>query len=76
MTEPIPLDLARLRRTCAECSLQILCLPAGVDAEDIARLEAVVQRRKPLTKGDSLFRAGDPLRAVYVACLLYTSRCV
>ena len=49
MTEPIPLDLARLRRTCAECSLQILCLPAGVDAEDIARLEAVVQRRKPLT---------------------------
>lgn len=67
MTEPIPLDLARLRRTCAECSLQMLCLPAGVDAEDISRLEAVVQRRKPLTKGDSLFRAGDPLRAVYVA---------
>lgn len=67
MTEPIPLDLARLRRTCAECSLQMLCLPAGVDAEDILRLEAVVQRRKPLAKGESLFRTGDPLRAVYVA---------
>lgn len=67
MSEPIPLDLARLRRTCAECSLQMLCLPAGVDAEDVSRLEAVVQRRRPLVKGESLFRTGDPLRALYVA---------
>ena len=67
MTDPIPLDLARLRRTCAECSLQMLCLPAGVDADDISRLEAVVQRRRPLAKGESLFRTGDPLRAIYVA---------
>lgn len=67
MSDPIPLDLARLRRTCTECSLQMLCLPAGVDAEDVSRLEAVVQRRRPLTKGESLYRAGDPLRAVYVA---------
>ncbi len=67
MTDPIPLDLARLRRTCAECSLQMLCLPAGGDADDISRLEAVVQRRRPLAKGESLFRTGDPLRAIYVA---------
>ena len=63
----IPLDLARLRRSCAECSLQRLCLPAGVDGQDLGRLEAVVQRRKPLKPGESLFRAGDPLGSVYVA---------
>ena len=67
MSTPIPLDLARLRRTCAECSLQMLCLPAGVDAEDLGRLDTVVQRRKPLAKGESLYRAGDALRAVFVA---------
>lgn len=67
MSEPIPLNLARLRRTCSECSLQMLCLPTGVNAEDLGRLDTVVQRRKPLTKGESLFRVGDPLRAVYVA---------
>ncbi len=67
MAAPISLDLARLRSSCAECSLQSLCLPAGVDARDLGQLEAVVRPRKPLAKGESLFRAGDPLRAVYVA---------
>ena len=62
-----PLDLARLRRSCADCSLHALCLPAGVDTRDLGRLEAVVQRRKPLRPGESLFRAGDPLGSVYVA---------
>ena len=63
----IPLDLARLRRSCAECSLQRLCLPAGVDGEDLGRLDAVVQRRKPLRPGETLFRAGEALGSVYVA---------
>ena len=67
MSDPIPLDLVRLRRSCADCSLQMLCLPAGVDADDLGRLETVVQRRKPLAKGDSLYRAGDPLRGLFVA---------
>lgn len=63
----IPLDLARLRRSCAECSLQRLCLPAGVNGEDLNRLDAVVQRRKPLQPGETLFRTGEPLSSVYVA---------
>lgn len=63
----ISLDLARLRRNCAECSLHGLCLPAGVDGEDLGRLDAVVQRRKPLQPGETLFRAGDPLGSVFVA---------
>ncbi|WP_449447719.1 helix-turn-helix domain-containing protein [Thermomonas brevis] len=67
MSEPIPLNLVRLRRSCAECSLQQLCLPAGVDGADMGRLDTVVQRRRSLAKGDSLFRLGDPLRSVYVA---------
>lgn len=65
-TASTPLDLARLRRSCAECSLQRLCLPAGVDGQDLGRLESVVQRRRPLTPGETLFRTGDPLGAVYV----------
>ncbi|MFT3898380.1 MAG: helix-turn-helix domain-containing protein [Thermomonas sp.] len=67
MSAPVPLDLARLRRSCAECSLHRLCLPAGVDREDLGRLDAVVQRRRPLRSGESLFHAGDPLGSVFVA---------
>lgn len=67
MTVPIPLDLVRLRRSCAECSLQQLCLPAGIEGEDLRRLESLVHRRRPLQPGDRLFRIGDPLQSVFVA---------
>ena len=67
MSDPIPLDLVRLRRSCADCSLSELCLPAGVDRDDLGRLDTMVQRKRPLQRGESLFRAGDPLRSVYVA---------
>jgi CRP/FNR family transcriptional regulator len=67
MSDPVPLDLARLRRSCAECSLQQLCLPAGVDGEELGRLDALVRRRHPLPPGEALFRAGDALASVYVA---------
>ena len=67
MNEPVSLNLARLRRSCAECSVQQLCLPAGVDGEDMGRLDLVARRRRPRARGEVLFRAGDPLHAVYVA---------
>lgn len=66
MNDPIPLDLVRLRRSCAECSLQQLCLPAGIEGDDLRRLEAVVQRRRPLEPGERLFRIGDALQSVFV----------
>ena len=62
----IPLDLVRLRRSCAECSLQQLCLPAGIEGADLGRLEALVQRPRSLQPGDALFRLHDPLGSVYV----------
>ena len=67
MTKPIPLNLVRLRKSCERCSLQALCMPAGVDATDLERLDTVVQRRRQISKGESLYRVGDALRAVYVA---------
>ena len=62
-----PIDIARLRRSCEECSLAQLCLPAGMDQQDLGRLDGLVQKRRPLQRGDRLFRTGDPLGSVYVA---------
>jgi CRP/FNR family transcriptional regulator len=67
MDDVVPIDLARLRRNCADCSLAQLCLPAGIDGEDLGRLEALVHKRRPLARGDRLFRAGDALGSVFVA---------
>lgn len=61
------LDLVRLRRGCAQCSLQQLCLPAGIGAQDLVRLDEIVRQRRPMERGERLFRFGDTLSAVYVA---------
>ena len=67
MTAPVTLDLARLRQSCSHCSLQQLCLPAGIGASDLARLDDIVRRRRPVERGGRLFRPGDALTSVYVA---------
>ena len=61
------LDLAKLRRSCAQCSLQVLCLPASIGAEGIERLDNIVLNRRPLQRGETLFHAGQTLGSLYVA---------
>lgn len=67
MSEAPVLDLASLRRGCAFCSLQQLCLPAGINAQELQRLDEIVRRSRPVERGERLYRLGDPLTAVYVA---------
>ena len=65
-TAPV-VDLETLRRNCANCSLRQLCLPAGIGADDVERLDRVVKRRKPVARGEHLFRVGSGAARIYVA---------
>lgn len=67
MADPLVIDIFRLRSGCAQCSLQQLCLPAGIAASDLEQLDEIVRRRRPMAKGERLFRLGDALSSVYVA---------
>lgn len=67
MAEGSVVDIAKLRRSCAQCSLQVLCLPATINEGDIERLDRIVLSRRPLQRGESLFRAGQALGSLYVA---------
>jgi CRP/FNR family transcriptional regulator len=59
------LRLQDIKRACGSCSLRELCLPYGINEEDLRRLESIVQRKRPITKGQRLFTQGDPLAAIY-----------
>jgi CRP/FNR family transcriptional regulator len=61
------LDLNTLRRSCARCSLQVLCLPATIEGSDLDRLDRIVLNRRPLKRDEVLYRAGQPLGSLYVA---------
>ena len=51
--------------TCSSCNLREMCLPAGLCAEDLERIENVVYARRRLKRSESLFNAGDGFSAVY-----------
>ena len=50
---------------CSKCGLHEICLPAGLDLLDVQRLEHIVHRKRPLKRGEYLYRAGGPLQSLY-----------
>lgn len=66
MTRNNVISIDRLKVACKSCSLSTLCLPMGLETDDIERLDAIVKRNRPLQKGDHVFRADDQFRSLYV----------
>jgi len=60
-----PMNNAKFEVTCASCNLRELCLPGGVCAEDLDRVENIVYARRRMKRGESLFAAGDEFKTVY-----------
>jgi len=60
-------SLARLKTACSNCSVRELCLPMGLSSEEMSKLDDLVFLRRPVKRGDYLFRAGDPFDSLYAA---------
>ncbi|AIY65475.1 fumarate/nitrate reduction transcriptional regulator Fnr [Pseudoalteromonas piratica] len=50
---------------CQDCSISQLCIPVSLNSEEMGKLDDIIERKKPLHKGDYLFEAGQPLRSIY-----------
>jgi len=51
--------------TCASCNMREMCLPAGLSAEDMQRIEGLVYARRRVKRGEALFNAGDAFGSIY-----------
>ncbi|MFM1896507.1 MAG: hypothetical protein RLZZ385_1581 [Pseudomonadota bacterium] len=51
--------------SCSSCRLNELCLPIALNKAEIHQLDEIVQRNRPLKKGDHLYRQNDPFRSVF-----------
>jgi CRP/FNR family transcriptional regulator len=67
LTQPTAkhIELTRLRVACSNCSLRELCLPAGLESDDINALEQLVNRRRSITRGAHLYRNDTALQSLY-----------
>lgn len=52
----------KLQVTCSNCSLDSICLPRGLEQEEIESISQVVQRKKILQRGEYLYRRGEPFK--------------
>jgi CRP/FNR family transcriptional regulator len=53
------------RVNCSDCRLNSICLPIALEAQDIERLDNIIQRSKPLRKSDHIYRENEPFTSVY-----------
>lgn len=53
-------------RTCRSCRLKELCLPGSLAPDALEKFDGIVANRT-LQRNDVLYRAGDPLKSVYMA---------
>lgn len=51
--------------SCGNCRLASICLPLALESDDIEQLDAIIQRSKPLQKGQHLYREGDDFQSVF-----------
>lgn len=69
MTTPSPscaaLPNAGHAVACSSCSLRDLCLPVGLSQDEMVKLDALVDQRRTVRRGEALFRRGDPFGAIH-----------
>jgi CRP/FNR family transcriptional regulator len=59
------IDLKGLQVACQSCALHELCLPMGINPEDMDRLDTIIKRRRPIHRNDFLYHSGDKLTSLY-----------
>ncbi len=57
--------LPTLKVECRDCTLFQLCLPIGVGSADLALLDRIIKRRRPVKRGEYLYRSGDAFVSIY-----------
>lgn len=50
---------------CGDCRLSSICLPISLHLDDVAKLDDIVRRGRPLQKGAFVYRSHDAFNAVY-----------
>src|SRR5579863_1763161 len=62
-TRPTP--ALRKNANCSSCSMRHLCLPQGLSAEEIPKLEALICTAQTVKRGATLYRSGEPFSNLY-----------
>src|SRR5687768_15487217 len=65
-----------IKVACSNCNLRELCMPIGLNPEDMQKLDSVVATRRRIKQGDYLFSNGDAFTSLYAIRTGFFKTCV
>ena len=70
------MDSNTVKVACSNCNLRELCLPLGLNAQEIDKLETVISIRKRIKRGSALFSAGEKFTSLYAVRSGFFKTCI
>ena len=70
------MDSNTIKVACSNCNLRELCLPLGLNAQEIDKLETVISIRKRIKRGSALFSAGEKFTSLYAVRSGFFKTCI
>jgi CRP/FNR family transcriptional regulator len=71
-----PPDTRTIKVACSNCNLRELCMPLGLNPEELARVDELVATRRKVRRGTTLFRNGEPFTSLYAVRTGFFKTCV
>ncbi|HEY9268262.1 MAG TPA: fumarate/nitrate reduction transcriptional regulator Fnr [Methylotenera sp.] len=68
--------LEGLKVACSNCNLRELCMPTGFNPDEMQRLDEVVEKRRRVKQGESLFSSGEAFTSLYAIRTGFFKTCV
>ncbi len=50
---------------CHDCSMSTLCIPVALNSNELDQLDDIIERKKPIQKGELIFKSGDELKSLF-----------
>ena len=61
----IPITSQHIKIACSNCNLRELCMPLGLNHDELDKIDSVVNMRRKVKKGGLLFHNGDKFTSLY-----------
>jgi len=61
---------------CSNCNLRELCMPIGLDVEEIKKLDEMIEKRRQVKQGQMLYANGDAFTSLYAIRTGFFKTCV
>ncbi|MGE0350327.1 fumarate/nitrate reduction transcriptional regulator Fnr [Hydrogenophaga sp.] len=70
------MDTHSIKVACSSCNLRELCLPMGLNPEEMDKLDQVISKRRRVKRGAALFNTGDRFTSLYAVRSGFFKTCV